>query len=307
MTSPAKQTWWRVLLLKDVPFWTASRWRRLGRLLVFLFYAQLGVVLVLLALENRILYPGAYWPSTRVAPSAELGATELTLYTDDGVGIHAWWLVPPGWEPKHGAVLFSHGNGYHLAMGQGGAIPLWRDKLRPEGQPRPAVLAYDYPGYGKSQGRPSEAGCYAAAHAAYHWLIAQQVPPSEIILVGESLGTAMATELAVQYPHRLLVLVAPFTSIPDMAQRMVVFLPVRWLVRNQLDTRARIGQVLAPVLISHGDADSVVPFDMGQTLYEAAPEPKRFYHIPGGNHMHPMNPAFFAAVREMLETPPARK
>src|SRR5207248_5963463 len=126
------------------------------------------------------------------------------------------------------------------------------------------VLIFDYPGYGRSEGSPSEAGCYAAAEAAYAWLVqTQQVPPGQIILYGGSLGGGVAVELARRQPHRALILVSTFTSIPDMAQQLYPWLPARWLVRNRFDSLAKIGQCTQPVFIAHGTADGLLPYTQG--------------------------------------------
>jgi fermentation-respiration switch protein FrsA (DUF1100 family) len=164
------------------------------------------------------------------------------------------------------------------------------------------VLVYDYPGYGWSEGRPSEKGCYAAAEAAFAWLTqAKEVPEREVVLLGSSLGSAMACELATRHDNRLLVLVGGFTSFPDMAQKTVPCYPSRWLVHNRLDNLSRIEHVRGPVFVAHGTEDRLVPFWMGKRLYARAPEPKRFYPVAGHGHSHPSDEAFFAAVREYLD------
>src|SRR5262249_30562197 len=145
-------------------------------------------------------------------PPAFLGVRELSLNSSDGATIHAWFTAPAGWAPREGAILHSHGHGNSLAP-LAGQAQRWRD------HPHRALPVYDYPGFGRSTGRPSENGCYEAGEAAYRWLIQEQkVPRGEVVLVGESLGSAIATELAVRQDARLLVLHGAFTSFPDMAQ-----------------------------------------------------------------------------------------
>jgi fermentation-respiration switch protein FrsA (DUF1100 family) len=218
----------------------------------------------------------------------------VTLASADGERIHAWFSVPDGWEPRQGAIHYSHGNGSNLSRISGRAYR-WREKT---GR---AVLLYDYPGYGKSSGRPSEAGCYAAGEAALRWLGEEQhVPPGEVILVGESLGGAVAIELATHHPVRLLVLHGAFTSFPDMAQVRVPFYPVRSLVRNRMENEEKIGLARCPVLITHGTADDVVPFRQGERLFAAAREPKRFLRMEGHGHGPPNQPDFFVAVKRFL-------
>lgn len=289
---------WRALaaivLLRDVPFWRKSRGRLIARGVVFFTYVYLLVLLMLLFFENRLLYPRTTFAQGWYPPSADLPVEDVELTSADGTRIHAWWSVPPGWKPQRGAILFSHGNGGNVS-GRQGSMRAWLDALDR------AILVYDYPGYGKSGGSPSEAGCYAAAEAAYRWLIDERhVPEGELIHVGESLGGAMATELASRHRCRMLILLSAFTSFPDMAQKTVPWLPARWLVTNRLDNLARIGNVGCPVFITHGTADELVPYWMGEKLFANTREPKRFLELPGHPHAHPHQREFYLAVREFL-------
>src|SRR5262249_37012499 len=143
-------------------------------------------------------------------------------------------------------LLFCHGNGGNLSH-RAWEIGEWQRRLGD------SVLIFDYPGYGRSDGKPSEQGCYAAADAAYQWLLEEKhVAPEQIVIYGGSLGGAVAVELALRHDHRALVLQDTFTSIPDMAQHQYPWLPARWLVRQQFDSLAKIGQCRRPVFIAHG-------------------------------------------------------
>ncbi len=285
-----------ILALRDVPFWKKSWRRQVLRFVVALVYAHIMAIAILLPLENRLLFPGWSFGGAWYPPPAHLGLRDVELTLDDGTALHAWFLAPPDWKPEHGAVLYSHGNGGNLSM-RAGSMVVWRRHMKR------AVLCYDYPGYGRSLGKPTEAGCYAAAEAAHAWLVGEQkVPAREVILLGSSLGGAMATELATRHEHRLLVLTGSFTSFPDMAQKTLPWVPVvRWLVSNRMDNLDKIARVRAPVFIAHGTADQVVPYRMGERLFERAQEPKRFYRMDGYPHQHPIEPEFFAAVRAFLE------
>lgn len=283
-----------ILLLRGVPFWQRSRGRRIGRFLVLACYLYFATPLVLLALEDRFLFPAATVARPWLDPPDYLRVRELTVDSSTGDRIHAWFATPEGWEPRRGAVLHSHGNGSNLSRLSGRAFR-WRERL---GR---AVLLYDYPGFGKSSGRPSEAGCYAAGEAALQWLTESQgVPACEIVLVGESLGGAIAVELATRHAARLLVLHGAFTSFPDMAQARFPCYPSRYLVHNRMDNEAKISRARCPVVITHGTADGTVPFHQGERLFAAAPEPKQFVRMEGHGHGPPNDDGFFEGVREFL-------
>jgi fermentation-respiration switch protein FrsA (DUF1100 family) len=229
------------------------------------------------------------------APPAGLDVQDVKLTSADGTAIHGWWARPAGWEPSQGAMLYCHGNAGNLSH-RGEALRRWVDLLGV------AVLIFDYPGYGKSGGIPTEAGCYAAADAACDWLTGVQQAPSErILLYGGSLGGAVAIDLASRRPHRALILVAAFASLADMARELFPLLPLRWLVRDRWDNLAKIRACPTPVFIAHGTADRVVPFTHSQRLYAAASAPKRFFPMPGHDHNDPAGPQFYEAVRHFLK------
>jgi uncharacterized protein len=229
------------------------------------------------AVEKRFLYlPTSarwHWP----APPPGLSVEDVFLTSSDGTRIHAWWAAPSGWTPERGAMLYAHGNFGNLSY-RGPALLEWQKALKT------GVLIFDYPGYGKSKGRPSEAGCYAAGNAAYDWLLQQGVRQQDVILFGGSLGGAIATELAVQRPGRALVLIATFTSVLDMARWVFPLLPVRWFVRTRMNTIDKIGKVRCPVLIAHGTADQLIPIAQGERLFAAASEPRFLYRMEGVAH-----------------------
>jgi fermentation-respiration switch protein FrsA (DUF1100 family) len=246
-------------------------------------------------LENWLLYFPANadnWP----APPAQLHAADLELKTENGTPIHAWWCPPAGWDVSQGAILYFHGNAGNLSH-RGPIVLEWQRALSQ------AVLIVDYPGYGRSGGKPSEAGCYAAADAAYAWLVDQEKAPADrILLVGSSLGGGVAVDLARRQPHRALVLLSTFTSIPDMAQQVYFFLPARYLVRNRFDNLAKIAQCSRPVFFAHGTADDVIPYEHSERLFAAAKEPKRFLPLPGQGHDESIPPELFRALKEFLQT-----
>jgi fermentation-respiration switch protein FrsA (DUF1100 family) len=271
-----------ILLLRRVPFWQRSWPRRAARIGAHGAYGYVAILVVMLALEDRLLYvpsSAGQW----LAPPAGLPVREVELTSRDGNRISAWWCAPKDWKPAEGAVLFSHGNGGNLSH-RGWALRPWHDEMHM------AVLLYDYPGFGRSTGTPSEAGCYAAADSAYDWLVeAQKVPGERVVLYGGSLGGGVATDLASRRPHRALVLVSAFTSFPDEAQQLYPWLPGRWLVHNRFDNLGKIAACRGPVFITHSKADGLIPFAQGERLFAAAGGPKQF--VPMESHRHNDSPA----------------
>jgi fermentation-respiration switch protein FrsA (DUF1100 family) len=269
-------------------------WAAIRRRLYVYGGIYLGVLLVLLWLENWFLYRPTTFAEAWQEPPAGLVVEDVTLTTEDGNTIHAWWATPPGWTPAQGAILYSHGNAGNLSQ-RGRSVKVYHDQGH-------AVLIYDYPGYGKSPGKSSEKGIYAAGEACYRWLTdVKEIPGKAISLYGGSLGGAVAVELAARHPARVLIMVAAFTSFPDMAQRQFPIFPTRWLVAHQLNNLAKIATVNCPVFVTHGTADRTIPFSMGERLYEAAPQPKAFLPMPEGGHNDGVGSEYSARLRAFLD------
>ncbi len=228
-------------------------------------------------------------------PPPGLPVEDLDLAGAASTRIHAWWATPPGWQPADGALLYCHGNAGNLSH-RGEGIRRWLNLFGM------GVLIFDYPGYGKSGGRPTEAGCYAAADASYDWLLKAGVPGERVLLYGGSLGGAVAIDVAARRPHRALVLVSAFSSLEEMARKVLPWLPTRWLVRDQWDNLAKIRRCTRGVFIAHGTADRVVPFAQGERLFAAAPQPRQFFRMPGHDHHHTPSPDFYKALRDFLDT-----
>lgn len=266
-------------------------WRGLLRLAILAGVTYLGVIIVFLFLENALLFhPIRASEDWLPPPSREVQDVEFR--TAEGDRIHGWWWPVPG---AQGALLYAHGNAGNLSHRGDALAPLVQSL-------GVSVLIFDYPGYGRSSGRPSESSCYAAGDAAYDWLTQrQQVPPGNLLLYGKSLGGGVMTELASRRPHRALILVKTFTSIPDMATQLYPWLPARWMVRSRFDSLEKIGRCTRPVFIAHGDCDDLIPCSHGERLSAAANEPKQFLLLPGCGHNDLLNPDFFPVLRQFLD------
>jgi len=216
-----------------------------------------------------------YFPETvRTAPAAAgfPQAEEVALDTADGEKIIVWHVPPRGEQP---VVLYFHGNGGALQH----RVPRFR-KLVADGV---GLVAPSYRGYGGSTGRPTETGLIDDARAAYDFAAARY-PAHRIALWGESLGTGVAVALAAQKPVARIMLDAPFTSAVDVASAIYRFLPVRFLMKDPFRSDERIGKITAPVLIMHGERDTIVPIAYGERLYEMIRGQKRFVRFPEGDH-----------------------
>jgi uncharacterized protein len=194
--------------------------------------------------------------------------------TEDGERLRAWWV--PARAEVLGHVLLCHGNGGNI----GDRVPNL-SLLTAAGFD---VLAFDYRGYGRSSGRPSERGTGLDARAARAALLRRDgVDPERVIYLGESLGGAVALALALEHPPAGLVLQSAFTSVRDIARFHYPFLPAA-LVPDAYPSLRLIPALRAPLLVLHGDRDDIVPLMHGEELFEAAPDPKRLEVLPDVGH-----------------------
>jgi uncharacterized protein len=225
-------------------------------------------------------YHQVYHPSRNMENTGlELGRPREDLYftTDDGVKLNAWFYPAPANHTKRQEVfLLCHGNAGNISHRLTQYAALLELGV--------AVLAFDYRGYGRSEGRPSEAGTYADAQAAWRWLRDQGVPPSKIIVLGESLGGGIAAELARRETVGGLVLMSSFTSVADVGSELFPWLPVRWINRIKYDIHGKLPQIQAPVLIMHSRGDALMPFHHAERNYAAANEPKLFWELAGDHN-----------------------
>lgn len=267
-------------------------WRRfVRRWLIFLALLWLGTTIMLKALENRFIYPGDTAAQSWLPPPTA-DTEDVWLTSADGTKIYAWFLPKPG---ETDVFVIAHGNGGNLSH-RGRMAAQLRELVGP------AVLLFDYPGYGKCGGSPSEAGCYAAGDAAIEWLVKERkIPKGRIIPFGESLGGGVATELAIRHEPKALILTKTFTSLPAAAKVLFPVLPTHTLMSNRYDNLAKLPQVRTPVFIAHGTADKLIPFRHAEELFAAANEPKALHRLEGHDHNAFFTADFYTALKQFLE------
>jgi hypothetical protein len=201
-------------------------------------------------------------------------AVTRAFVAKDGVPVHA--LELPAAREGAPVVVYFHGNRETVES----CVPYAR-ALRDRGL---SVLLVEYRGYGRSSGAaPTEDGLYLDAEAALDALASRGIGPSRVVLWGRSLGTGVAAEMAARARGSALVLVTPFTSIPDLVTRVAPVVPARALMPDRFDTRSKAAAIRVPLLVVHGDADEVVPFAMGEEIARAVPG-ARMLRVPGATH-----------------------
>jgi len=234
-----------------------------------------GLVVIGWSLENHLLY----FPTRAVAStpaSYGLPFEDLSLTAEDGVRLRGWRIHGAGRGSESRALLFFHGNAGNV----GDRLDRARILVQRLGLD---VFLVDYRGYGASEGSPSEGGLYRDARAIHRAARERGFAPERIVVFGESLGAAVAVDLAGSEACAGLILETPFLSIAAMARAHYPFVP-GFLVRSRFDNAAKISSIRAPKLFLVAERDAVAPADQGRRLYELAPPPKTLYVIPGAGH-----------------------
>ena len=245
-------------------------------LLLVVFITWCGIALYLYFSQSRLLYYPELPSRTIEATPAVFGLAfeNVQLQAADDTRLHAWFVPATA---SRGTLLFSHGNA--------GNIGHRLDSIRQFNSLGLDVLIYDYRGFGESEGKPTEAGTYLDARAAWDYLLVERrIAPQQIVIFGRSLGAAIAAELASQHPSAGVILESAFTSVPDMAASIYPWLPVRLLSRYQYNNLEKIARITSPLLLVHSRGDEIVPYDQGERLFAQANEPKQFLELSGGHN-----------------------
>ena len=248
-------------------------WLHIWLIILVILTVYIVLSLFLVFFQSKMIY----------YPARELEATpdniglpfeEVIFKSGDGVKL-CGWFVPS--KRSRGIILFCHGNA--------GNISHRLETIKIFNHLGMSTFIFDYRGYGKSEGKPSESGTYADAKSAMHWIIGKQnILPGEIIIFGRSLGGAVATRLAKEITPRALILESAFTSIPDVGAELYPWFPVRLLSRFKYDTAGYLREVKCPVQVIHSSDDELIKFSHGKQIFSTANEPKEFLEISGGHN-----------------------
>jgi len=248
-------------------------WRSLLHLAVI----SAGVYALLVAFVYLTQDRMVYFPTSTLVTTPDdhgLDYEDVALVADDGVRLHAWFVPAPD---ARATLLFFHGNGGNLSYRM--------DSLRIFHDLGLSVLILSYRGYGRSEGRPSEAGIQRDANAAWRHLREDRgFPAEEIVVFGRSLGAAVGAELAARERPGAVILESAFTSAADLAADVYPWLPVRWLIRYEYDVRGALRDIDAPILIAHSREDEIVPFRHARELQATAGEPVSLLEMRGGHN-----------------------
>ena len=282
---------------------------RMARIVVLLCAGLAGYVMLF---EDSFIYFPAKYPAgawERVEPQAREGqivarVEDVQLTAADGVRLHGWYCTPHIGRggalellETRATLLFLHGNAGNISH----RYEIVNDLVKLPVN----VLIIDYRGYGKSEGRPSEQGLYADARAAWDYLTKTRgVPASQIVIFGESLGGAVAIDLASKTQACGLIVQSSFTSIADMAAELMPFVPP-FMLRTKMDSLSKITSVSCPKLFIHSQADEIIPYRLGRRLFDAASAPKQFYEVKGATHnlMFDLGgAAYYEALRSFIDS-----
>jgi hypothetical protein len=239
---------------------------------IILFLSYAAVVALMYFLQDSLLY----FPQKELSQTPgdiNLEYEEIIFKAKDGTEISGWFV---GARDEKGVVLFCHGNA--------GNISHRLDSIKIFNNLNLSVMIFDYRGYGKSRGKPTEQGTYLDAEAAWDYLIrTKQKTPESITLFGRSLGGAVAAEIAFRKNPGRLIIESGFTSVTELAKKHYPWLPIKLISKFKYSTIEKIGSIKCPKLIIHSPADEIVPFEHGRTIYQKGSQPKEFLEIRG-NH-----------------------
>jgi fermentation-respiration switch protein FrsA (DUF1100 family) len=224
--------------------------------------------------EEVFVFQPSAWEDRNWASLIGLPLEEVWIPVDESVTVFGWF-VDAG--PATPMLLWCHGNAGNISHRLDNIRELYRRGL--------SIFIFDYRGYGRSTGSPSEPGMYQDALASYDYVVHQRRTVADrIVLFGRSLGACVAGEVAIRRPAAGVILEGAFPSIQAMSDQHYLGLPARWFVNVEFNLAQKVGKLQRPVLVIHGEMDSIVPVGLGRQVFDAAHEPKQWYMVPGAGH-----------------------
>ncbi len=220
----------------------------------------------------------------------EVSISKVKIITQDDIELLSWYHTKD--VNNYKTILFLHGNA--------GSLENRIHKINHFKEMNVNFLLVAWRGFSGNKGKPTEKGLYEDARSALRWLHSKGVKENNIIIYGESLGTGVATEIAQNKNFAGIILESPFTSMIDAGKDKYPYLPVRLLLKDKYESDKKIKNINSPILIMHGKIDKLVPFHMGQKMYELANEPKYSYFSKYDNHMMEYNEKLLKAMRDFI-------
>ena len=224
--------------------------------------------------EDVFVFHPSAWDDRNWAQLSGLPLEEVWLPVDEAVTVFGWFIDA---GPTTPVLLWCHGNA--------GNVSHRLENMRQLFQRGISLFIFDYRGYGQSTGVPSEAGLYQDGLASYDYLVQQRrIAPERLIIFGRSLGSGVAGEIAIRRPSAGMIVESSFPSIQSMSDHHYFGIPTRWLMEVDFNLAEKVRALHVPLLVIHGEQDSIVPMALGRQVFEAAPEPKRWYSVSGADH-----------------------
>lgn len=249
----------------------------------------IGLTLYFRIFESRLMF----YPEKVLAEKPGIPHEDVRFNAADGTRLHGWFLPFAG---SHRVFLISHGNAGNI-----GDRAIMGEFVHQEFKEN--VFMYDYRGYGNSEGKPSEEGLYSDIRGAVAYLRSRGFDSSRLFLIGQSLGTAVTVDLASHEPVAGVILEAPFPSVSIFARRLAFSFPIDYFLRSHFDSLSKISSIHAPIVVVHGRGDPVVPFDLGQQLFNGIPGRKKFFPANGEIHegaLMALTPTQILELRDFL-------
>lgn len=261
-----------------------------ARIFRFLLAVYAGLLAMLVMFESKLVYPV---PPRSTVENVPADVESVRFESADGTKIHGWFQQRPS---AGQALIYFHGNGEDVDG-------CWDEIAELAESLEVSAFVFDYRGYGLSEGKPHQVGIVADGIAAMQWVTQKTgLPPGQIILVGRSIGSGVAAQVAAVHPPRALVMLSGFTSLVDVAASKYPIFPVRWVMRNRYDSVSALSNAAFPVLQVHGAFDQIIPIEFGRRLFEKIPTThKHFYEMPERGHNNFGWPDYLQELKQFLD------